>query len=83
MPVAITHAAAGLYDQRLDETEIMLLYQAVQAANATKTLLALGNSETLPQAAPPPSSPQVAPGAPVVCLVPSYNTTSEESQLQE
>ena len=46
------YAAAGLYDQRLDETEIMLLYQAVQAANATKTLLALGNSETLPQPAP-------------------------------
>ena len=44
----------------------MLLYQAVQAANATKHLLALGNSETLPQPAPPPSSPEAAGTAPVV-----------------
>ena len=58
-------AAAGLYDQRLDETQIMMLYQAVQAANVTKALLALGNSETLPQPAPPPS-PAVPASAPVV-----------------
>ena len=46
----------------------MLLYQAVQAANATKHLLALGNSETLPQPAPPPTSPEAAGAAPVVIL---------------
>ena len=44
---------------------IMMLYQAVQAANATKGLLALGNSETLPQPAPPPSPAALA-SAPVV-----------------
>ena len=60
-----TGAAAGLYDQRLDETQIMMLYQAVQAAIATKGLLALGNSETLPQHAPPPSPAALA-SAPVV-----------------
>ncbi|CAK0785312.1 hypothetical protein CVIRNUC_008519 [Coccomyxa viridis] len=57
-------AYLGLYDQRLDETQIMMLYQAVQAANVTKALLALGNSETLPQPAPPPS-PAVPASAPV------------------
>ena len=62
---------AGLYDQRLEETEIKLLYQAVQAANATKRLLALSNSETLPQPAPPPSSPPAAAAAPVVRLLPN------------
>ena len=56
-------AVAGLYDQRLDETQIVMLYQAVQAANVTKALLALGNSETLPQ---PPPSPAVPASAPVV-----------------
>ena len=58
-------AVAGLYNQRLDETQIMMLFQAVQAANVTKGLLALGNSETLPQPAPPPS-PAVPASAPVV-----------------
>ena len=58
--LALITTSAGLYDQRLEETEIMLLYQAVQAANATKRLLALSNSETLPQPAPPPSSPPAA-----------------------
>ena len=46
----------------------MLLYQAVQAANATKHLLALGNSETLPQPVPPPTSSEAAGTAPVVRL---------------
>ena len=58
-------SGAGLYDQRLDEMQIMMLYQAVQAANATKALLALGNSEALPQPAPPPS-PALPASAPVV-----------------
>ena len=43
----------------------MMLYQAVQAANATKRLLVLGNSEALPQPAPPPS-PAMPASAPVV-----------------
>lgn len=59
---------AGLYDQRLDETQISLLYAAVQAANATQTLLRQGNSEMLAVPAPPPSSPEIASGAPVVRL---------------
>ncbi len=48
----------------------MLLFQAVQAANATKHLLALSNSETLPRPAPPPSSPPAAAAAPDVRLCP-------------
>ena len=53
----------------------MLLYQAVQAANATKHLLALSNSETLPQPAPPPSTPPAAAAAPVVRLSPQHPHT--------
>lgn len=68
MPALIS-MSAGLYDQRLEQTEIMLLYQAVQAANVTKRLLALSNSETLPKPAPPPSSPPAAAAAPDVRLL--------------
>ena len=75
-------AGAGLYDQRLDETQIMMLYQAVQAANVTKALLALGNSETLPQPAPPPSPAGAMPAsAPVVCAHAARGHTSQDVWL--
>ena len=60
----------------------MLLYQAVQAANATKHLLALSNSETLPQPAPPPSSPPTGAAAPVV-HTPPYTLNTSTSCLQQ
>jgi hypothetical protein len=52
----------------------MLLYQAVQAANATKHLLAMGNSETLLLPAPPPSAPEATGAAPVVKLSSALNS---------
>lgn len=60
----------------------MLLYQAVQAANATKHLLALSNSETLPQPAPLPSSLPAAAAAPVVHTSP-YTPNTRASTLRQ
>ncbi len=51
---------AGLYDIRLTQAQVRVLYLTVRAANATSPFIAIGNSEALrvpsqaPRVSPPP-----------------------------
>ncbi|EIE21984.1 hypothetical protein COCSUDRAFT_56427 [Coccomyxa subellipsoidea C-169] len=68
-------AYLGLYDIRLTQAQVRVLYLTVRAANATSPFIAIGNSEALrvPSQAPrvsPPPVPRSRADAPAVGLPP-------------